>query len=280
MPDSPPLQQDYRYTFRFLNTDLHLRDEPCHRTEQALRQLIINRRKRAVTRATAIIAGSKQALFAKVQRLGSWRSKVRVTLGTPQRNGRFDWPLEELQNTLLAQHRGVRMPTLQGFGYTRSGLGLAQDYFLITELLEDYTDGAKWLAEHPGQIETFTHKAFELLDSLTSRNISHMDFWAGNLMHPADPQRPLMAIDFENCFSRPTPFHSETLGFQLGFLYHREIYRYITEARYDSLVEEYLDRKPTVSMENFNKVYQVSKHCHLGRKERREVFLQGRLLLD
>ncbi|WP_434580195.1 hypothetical protein [Pseudomonas sp. Z1-6] len=279
MPDPSTLHRDYPYTFRFLNTDLHLRDVPCHRTEHALRQLIVNRRKRTVTRATAIILGSKQSLFAKVQRLDSFQSKVRVTFGTPRRNGRFDWPLEELQNMLQAQHRGVQMPALQGFGYTRGGLGLAQDYFLITQLLEGYTDGARWLVEHPGQIEAFIRKSFDLLDSLTSRNISHMDLWAGNLMQPADGQCPLMAIDFENCFSRPTLYPSETLGFQLGFFYHRQIYRFITEARYDSLVEDYLKQNPTVSMTDFDKVYQVSKHTHLGRKERREVFLQGRLIL-
>jgi hypothetical protein len=279
VPDSSTLQQNYHHTFRFSNTALHLREEPCQCTQQALRQLIIDRRKRSATRTTAIIPGSKRSLFAKVQRLDSFRSKVRVTLGTPQRNGRFDWPLEELQNTLLAQHRGVPMPALQGFGYTRSGLGLAVDYFLITDLMADYTDGKKWLIENPGEIETFILKAFELLDSLTSKNIIHMDFWTGNLMQSTDAQCPLIAIDFENCFARPTQYLSETLGFQLGFLYHREVNRFITEARYDSLVEGYLKRKPTVSVDKFNEVYQVSKHNHLGRKERREVFLQGRVVL-
>lgn len=279
VPDSSTLQQNYHHTFRFSNTALHLREEPCQCAQQALRQLIIDRRKRSATRTTAIIPGSKRSLFAKVQRLNSFRSKVRVTLGTPQRNGRFDWPLEELQNTLLAQHRGVPMPALQGFGYTRSGLGLAVDYFLITDLMAGYTDGKKWLIENPGEIETFILKAFELLDSLTSKNIIHMDFWTGNLMQSTDAQCPLIAIDFENCFARPTQYLSETLGFQLGFLYHREVNRFITEARYDSLVEGYLKRKPTVSVDKFNEVYQVSKHNHLGRKERREVFLQGRVVL-
>ncbi|WP_024618500.1 hypothetical protein [Pseudomonas kilonensis] len=279
VPYLATLQQNYPFTFRFLNTDLHFRQKPCHHIEHSLRQLITNRRKCAETRTTAIIPGSEQSLFAKVQRLDSFKSKVRITLGTAQRNGRFDWPLEELQNMLHAEERGVETSALLGFGYTRSGLGLAQDYFLITQLLEDHIDGKKWLAEHPGQIETFIRKAFQLLDSLTSRNISHMDFWVGNLMQPTDGKGPLKAIDFENCFSRSTPYLSETLGFQLGFLYHREIYKLITEARYDSLVREFLRQKPTVSMDNFNEVYQVSKHSHLGRKERREVFLQGRLML-
>lgn len=279
MPYPSMLQQNYPFAFRFLNTELHFREKPCRHIEHSLRQLVTNRRKRDATRMTAIISGSEQLMFAKVQRLDSFKSKVRVTLGTPQRNGRFDWPLEELQNTLHVQERGVETSALLGFGYTSNAMGLAQDYFLITQLLEDHTDGAKWLAEHPEQIETFLQKAFQLLDSLTSKNISHMDFWVGNLMQPSDGQGSLKAIDFENCFSRPTQYLSETLGFQLGFLYHRQVYRFITEARYDGLVREYLKQKPTVSMDNFNKVYQVSKHNHLGRKERREVFLQGRLVL-
>lgn len=280
MSEKSPQNQDYSHTFRYLNTTLHFREPLCEHTETALRQLIRNRRKRTRTRATTVLTGGRQSLFAKVQRLDSFQSKVRVTLGAPQRNGRFDWPLEELKNTLKAQRRGAQMSPLQGFGYTKSSFGLTREYFLITQLLDDHLDGYQWVLKHPEHVETFVKNAFALLDSLADKGIHHMDFWAGNIMQPTDVDSPLKAIDFENCFARPTDYESEVLGFQLGFLYRREIYRFITEARYDSLVHEYLQQKPTVSVDKFQQVYQPSKHCPVGRKERREVFLHGKLILD
>lgn len=60
--------------------------------------------------------------------------------------------------------------------------------------------------------------------------------------------------------------------FQFGFFYHREIYRFITEARYDALVYAALKAYPAVDKSRFAKVYEESKHQHIGRKERRGVF--------
>ncbi|WP_415757140.1 hypothetical protein [Pseudomonas sp. LT1P18] len=104
-------------------------------------------------------------LFAKIQPLDTLKATVRVTFGKPQRNGRFDWPLEELINTLEAQRRGVQMPALQGFGYTK-----------------------------------------------------------------------------------------------------------------DRLEDDYIRQIPGISKEKFNEVYLASKHEHVGRKQRREVFLNGKLI--
>jgi hypothetical protein len=275
---SKTLQCNYPVTFVVGNTTLHLTEQPSVEARQALEQLIEKRRTRKLTRASAPLASGSTPLFAKVQPLDTFKAKVRVTLGKPQRNGRFDWPLEELKNTLEAQRRGVQMPPLQGFGYTRDRLGLTQEYFLLTQLLDDHIDGVRWLKRNPDKVETFILDAFELLSSLARKHITHMDFWIGNIMIPETSHKPLKAIDFENCFAGQTAHRSETLGFQLGFFYRRDIYKLITEADYDRLVYEYVDQLCGISREKFDDVYFTSKHENIGRKQRREVFLNGTLV--
>ncbi|WP_409201463.1 hypothetical protein [Pseudomonas fluorescens] len=272
------LKDDYPFTFCLFNTTLHLREQPSAEAQQALEQLIHKRRAHKLTRASAPLASGDTPLFAKVQPLNTLKAKVRVTFGKPQRNGRFDWPLEELINTLEAQRRGVQMPPLQGFGYTKDRLGLTQEYFIITRLLDDHIDGVQWLRRNPDSVETFVLDAFELLSSLSRKNITHMDFWAGNIMIPQTPQTSLKAIDFENCFAGQTNHQSETLGFQLGYFYRRDIYKLITESAYDRLVDDYIRQIPGISKEKFNEVYLASKHKDVGRKQRREVFLNGNLI--
>lgn len=278
MLSSKALQCDYPITFVFGNTTLHLSEQPSVEARQALEKLIEKRRSRKLTRASAPLTAGATPLFAKVQPLDTFKAKVRVTLGKPQRNGRFDWPLEELKNTLEAQRRGVRMPPLQGFGYTRDRLGLTQEYFIITRLLDDHIDGVRWLKRNPDKVESFILDAFDLLSSLARKNITHMDFWIGNIMIPETSHKPLKAIDFENCFAGQTAHLSETLGFQLGFFYRRDIYKLITEADYDRLVYEYVGQFPGISRKKFDDVYFASKHEYVGRKQRREVFLNGTLI--
>lgn len=277
MLSSKTLQQDYPFTFCLLSTTLHLREKPSTEASLALEQLIHARHEQRLTRASAPLASGETPLFAKVQPLDTFKAKVRVTFGKPLRNGRFDWPLEELMNTIEAQRRGAQMSHLEGFGCTRDRLGLVQEYFIITHLLDEHIDGTQWLRNNPDNVEGFIRDAFGLLRSLAQKNITHMDFWAGNIM--VSPEKPLKAIDFENCFADSTPHLSETLGFQLGFFYRRDIYKLITEARYDALVEEYLEQQPGICAEKFNQVYQASKHEYVGRKQRREVFLKGNLII-
>lgn len=278
MLSNKTFQDDYPFTFCLCNTTLHLSEQPSAEAQQALEHLILKRRARKLTRASAPLASGDTPLFAKVQPLDTLKAKVRVTFGKPQRNGRFDWPLEELINTLEAQRRGVQMPPLQGFGYTKDRLGLTQEYFIITRLLDDHIDGVQWLKRNPENVETFILDAFELLSSLSHKNITHMDFWAGNIMIPQTPRTPLKAIDFENCFASQTNHQSETLGFQLGYFYRRDIYKFITEAAYDRLVDEYIRQIPGISKKKLNEVYLTSKHEYVGRKQRREVFLNGNLI--
>jgi hypothetical protein len=275
---SKTLQSEYPIVCAFGNTTLHLSEAPSIQARQALEQLIKKRRARKLTRASAPLSSCETPLFAKVQPLDTFKAKVRVSLNKPQRNGRFDWPLEELMNSLEAQRRGVEMPALKGYGYTRSRLGLTEEFFLLTHLLEGHMDGAECIRRNPENIETFILDAFQLLSSLASKNITHMDFWVGNIMVPEQTHRPLKAIDFENCFAGPTAHPSETLGFQLGFFYRRDIYKFITEAAYDRLVDQYLSALPGLSRDRFEAVYQLSKHEYVGRKQRREVFLSGRLI--
>ncbi|MEX5323035.1 hypothetical protein WCE04_27315, partial [Pseudomonas shirazica] len=71
-------------------------------------------------------------------------------------------------------------------------------------------------------------------------------------------------------------FFRISLGFQFGFFYYREIYRYITEADYDAAVECALaEFFPDVQRVAFNRTYALAKHEEIGRLERRKIFTCG-----
>lgn len=151
------------------------------------------------------------------------------------------------------------------------------EFFIITQLLQNYTDGYQWLLARPEEAEQVIGAAFELLFSLNSSGIYHMDLWAANVMMCNEGIAPTCAIDLENCFSATPPFLSETLGFQFGFFYRREVYRSIDEKRYDALVRQALNAYQDVDHHRFNAVYEQVKHRDIGRKERRDVFSHGRI---
>ncbi|MGY4531292.1 hypothetical protein ACVW0Y_000395 [Pseudomonas sp. TE3786] len=272
------LQRDYPFPLQFQNTTLFLRHAPDAGVLTALRQLIDGRKNAKRRRFSSPLAAGTQGLFAKIEQLDTFKTKLRVTWHKSYRDGRYEWPIEELLNTAEANRRGAHVPPLVGYGHTKSGLGLTREVFLLTELLDDLVDGKLWLKQHPDEVGQFIATAFTLLDSLLAKNITHMDFWAANLMISPDGSSA-RAIDLENGFSRRSEFFSETLGFQMGFFYYREIHKFITERHYDALVEQFIATQGPFDRARFEAVYQLAKHEKVGRKERRDVFLSGKLVI-
>jgi hypothetical protein len=271
--------QHFPSTFRHLNAKLHLAKPPALGAESAFAHLIEARRHsrhRKLERVSAPLAGLEHEVFAKSQPLDNLRPRIRVTLWRAKRDGMFDWPLEEVINTLEAQKRGAPVAHLTGFGYSKSAIGVTEEFFIFTELLASHVNGMDWIQSPDNDVEDFIRLAFRLLRDLHARNLTHMDFWANNVMVSLDPKRSHKAIDLENCFlSRPRKHVCETLGFQLGFFYRRELYRFITEARYDQLVYEELAGHYMVDRERFDAVYLLAKHEIISRRARREVFING-----
>ncbi|MFG0826840.1 lipopolysaccharide kinase InaA family protein [Pseudomonas sp. CJQ_7] len=265
-------QDEYPHTLRYRDTTLHLRAPIAAHTRQAFERLIDQSAN--ARRVSAPLGCARSKLFTKREKLDSLRKKWRMQRGSPRRNGLYDWSLEELINTREANRRGARVPDLVGYGYTRSRFGLMQDFFLVTEQLTGHVDGLTVLRESAEAVYRVIAASFELLHALHCSGITHMDLWAANVMLPL--QGKAQAIDLENSFAEPTAFFSETLGFQFGFFYYREIYRYITEADYDAAVEcalaEYF---PDVQRAAFNRVYALAKHEEIGRLERRDIFTSG-----
>jgi hypothetical protein len=270
--DSQIWQNEYPHTLRHRSTTLHLQAPIAAHTRQAFERLI--EQTASAKRVSAPLQCSRSLLFTKREKLDSLKKKLRMQRGRPKRNGMYDWSLEELINTREAARRGARVPRLVGYGYSRSRFGLMQDFFLITELLSGHEDGLATVRQKPEAVHRVIAAAFELLHALHCQGVTHMDLWAANVMLPEKGQA--QAIDLENSFSGPTAYMSETLGFQFGFFYYREIYRYITEADYDAAVEcalaEYF---PDVQRAAFNRVYALAKHEEIGRLERREIFTSG-----
>ena len=265
-------QNEYPHVVRYRDATLHFQTALPHHTQQAIEQLV------ALTptakRVSAPLPCSASKLFAKREKLDSLKKKWRMKRGNPKRNGMYDWPIEELINTREAAKRGARVPGLIGYGYTSSKLGLMQDFFLITELLHDHVDGLSRTRAAPETVSAVLEATFELLHALQRRGVTHMDLWVANVMLPE--QGKACAIDLENCFFGHTDYPDETLGFQFGFIYFREIYRYITEADYDSVVEQALARYfPNVGRAGFDRIYALAKHQEVGRVARRDIFSNG-----
>ena len=227
-------------------------------------------------RVSAPLAGLEHLIFAKSQPLDNLRPQIRVTLWRAKRDGMFDWPLEEVINTFEAQKRGAPVAYLTGFGYGKSRLGVTQEFFIFTELLKSHRNGMDWIQDKSNDIEAFIRIAFRLLKELHDKDLTHMDYWASNVMVSREADVSHKAIDLENCFLTSSRHHtSEVLGFQFGFFYRREIYRFITEARYDQLVDEELANSYSADRGRFDSIYLLAKHQIISRRARREVFLNG-----
>lgn len=268
------LVDGYPFTFKHQRSTLHLKAPVTASTALAFTHLLSQERR--AKRVSAPLSSGELALFAKRQVLETLPKKIRFARGTRKRCGMFDWPVEELINTAEANRRGARVPAVVGYGYTKSRLGLMDDFFILTELLQNYTDGYQWMLARPEEVERVIAAAFDLLFSLNSRGIYHMDLWAANVMMCDEGLRATHAIDLENCFAATPKFLNETLGFQFGFFYRREIYRNIDEKHYDELVMNAL-RAYEVDHGRFSAVYEQVKHQDVGRKERRGVFSLGRV---
>ncbi|WIE49865.1 lipopolysaccharide kinase InaA family protein [Pseudomonas sp. GM17] len=273
-------RREFPYIVKEGNSTLHLNNTPRMRMSRALFGLICRRRLMKIKRISASVTIGSASLFVKAQALDSIKARFRVTLGISKRDGEFDWPVEELLNMVEASRRGADVPSLIGFGYKKSYLGLIEEFFIITQFLEGFIDGVQWLKRDPGQVEALIKASFGLLRTLHEKRITHMDFWVANVMLSQQCDLSTKAIDLENCFHSEPQYLSETLGFQFGFFYHREIYRFITEARYDRLVEEALCEYENLIFEKFEVFYNASKHMKIGRKERRRIFLNGILDLN
>ena len=244
--------------------------------QQAIQDLI-DSRYALKDRVSAPLKGLENDLFAKSQPLDSLKPKLRVTFGRPKRDGTFDWPVEEVINTFRAQKRGAPVAGLYGFGYRKSVLGLIQEFFIFTEMLDGYLNGLEWLKQKR-DIHSMITASFALLRALHSRDIVHMDFWANNVMINLAHPTLTKAIDLENCFLTQTDHLSEVLGFQFGFYYRREVFRFVIEEDYDRMVADELAHYAGVDRERFDEVYAASKHENISRRARREIFHKGRVV--
>ncbi|WP_426217440.1 lipopolysaccharide kinase InaA family protein [Pseudomonas sp. DWRC2-2] len=273
-PDSSVLQ-NFPSTLNHRNATVFTTQSTDDSALQAIQDLI-DTRYQLKDRVSAPLKGMESDLFAKSQPLDSLRPKLRVTFGRSKRDGTFDWPVEEVINTFSAQKRGAPVAGLYGFGYRKSALGLIQEFFIFTEMLDGYLSGLAWL-EQERDIHSLITASFKLLRTLHSKNVVHMDFWAENVMINLEHPTLAKAIDLENCFLTPTEHLSEVLAFQFGFYYRREIFRFVIEQDYDRMVMEELGKYEGIDRNRFDEMYASSKHENISRRARREIFHKGTL---
>lgn len=220
-------------------------------------------------------------LFLKSSAMESWKSRIRMTLGLERQRkhgGGYDWPVEELFNTLHAHQQGIPTAQVLGFGYRRHPLGWIDEFFLLSEKLEDHIDGREWLNRPACDPAEFVGRALQLIVRMHQKNLIHLDPWAANFMvNPADP-RDLRIIDLENCIRQPTIHLRETLAIQFGILFRRETRRHISEARFDQEVIRTLAEQGLPYDARFHNAYQVAKHQKIARKARRKTPQLGAVL--
>lgn len=271
-PDSSVLQ-NFPSTLNHRNATIFITQSADDSAQQAIQDLI-DTRYQLKDRVSAPLKGMENDLFAKSQPLDSLKPKLRVTFGRSKRDGTFDWPVEEVINTLGAQKRGAPVACLYGFGYRKSALGLIQEFFIFTQMLDGYLNGLEWLKQER-DIQSLISASFKLLHCLHDKGVVHMDFWANNVMVNLEQPTLAKAIDLENCFLTPSDFLSEVLAFQFGFFYRREIFRFVIEEDYDLMVMDELANYAGVDRERFDDVYAASKHENISRRARREIFHKG-----
>ncbi|MBF6026937.1 hypothetical protein ICY20_04260 [Pseudomonas sp. P115] len=274
-PDRSVLQ-GFPTTLNHRNATVFTVDIADISAQQAIQDLI-DARHELQDRISAPLKGMESDLFAKSQPLDSLRPKLRVTLGRAKRDGAFDWPVEEVINTFGAQQRGAPVAPLYGFGYRKSALGLIQEYFIFTQMLDGHLNGLEWL-EQTRDIQSLISVSFNLLRALHSKNIVHMDFWANNVMINLEQPTLAKAIDLENCFLTPTDHLTEVLAFQFGFYYRREIFRFVIERDFDQMVQEELRKYDGIDASRFEEMYSLSKHENISRRARREIFHNGTVI--
>ncbi|TFY92221.1 hypothetical protein DYL59_02365, partial [Pseudomonas kairouanensis] len=250
-PDRSVLQS-FPTTLNHRNATVFTANSTDISAQQAIQDLI-DARHQLQDRISAPLKGMESDLFAKSQPLDSLRPKLRVTFGRAKRDGAFDWPVEEVINTFGAQQRGAPVANLYGFGYRKSALGLVQEFFIFTEMLDGHLNGLEWLNEERG-IQSLIRVSFDLLHALHSKKIVHMDFWANNVMINLEQPTLAKAIDLENCFLSPTEYLTEVLAFQFGFYYRREIFRFVIERDYDQLVYEELGNYAGIDRNRFDEM--------------------------
>jgi len=271
-PDSSVLQ-NFPATLHHRNAKIFTA-HPVDQSAQLAIQKLIDTRQPLQDRVSAPLKGMENNLFAKSQPLDSLRPKLRVTLGRAKSDGTFDWPVEEVINTLGAQQRGAPVAGLYGFGYRKSALGLIQEFFIFTKLLDGYLNGLEWLKQER-DIQSLITVSFKLLHALHCKGIVHMDFWANNVMINLDQPTQAKAIDLENCFLTASDYLTEVLAFQFGFYYRREIFRFVIEEEYDRRVSEEVAKYEGIDRHRFNEMYALSKHENISRRARREIFHKG-----
>ncbi|WP_412459444.1 hypothetical protein [Pseudomonas coronafaciens] len=92
-----------------------------------------------------------------------------------------------------------------------------QETLLLTELLDDYTNGQAWLECNPTRAHWFVQQALELLRKSNAKSIYHMDVSAFNIMLNEKAVEPMNVIDMENCFVEPLVIPPKPSPFRWGF---------------------------------------------------------------
>lgn len=197
--------------------------------------------------------------FIKTTEITQLQEQLRMTLGLQRRVGGYGWPVAEVINTSQAITRGLNTPKLCGFGYKRSRLGLIKEVFIVTDWLNEHVNGLEWLQSKKTDPKEFFEYCFQAMLEMHQKNIWHLDLWVGNVMlSPLSPNK-LTVIDLENCYIGETGYTSETLGFQFGFLYYRDINKYLSEEDYDSAVSKALEGYKGIDKKRFHIFYSYCK---------------------
>lgn len=254
------------------------------RHSQALAQDIhetISKRSNPNQRIKTTLSTDSNALFFKSSAINSWKSKVRLTLGIQRakRNGAdYDWPLEELLNTIDASKLNIPSASILGFGYIRHKLGWITEFFLLTEQLNSHIDGEDWLASEGNDPKELISRALALLLQLHKSNFIHLDPWAANFMINPQNLDDIRIVDLENCVLAPTRYFQETLGMQFGILYRRSVCDYVAEEYFDELVRHAISSHNIRCDDRFWRSYMTSKREKIARKSRRRTPLTGMII--
>jgi hypothetical protein len=191
-----------------------------------------------------------------------------LALGTQHRYGGFDWPLEEVLNTIVANQKNIPSPKIHGYGFIFNKFGFVEEIFLVFDFLDGYITGPHY-AQSVG-IRPLVLRIMDLTCVMLKKGIVHMDFSGWNIMIPKNKDLlNAKVIDFEKCYIGNTDYIPEILGRHFGRIYriNANHENFFDEADYDELVKKMVSDYGGVDYERFLRVYMIAKRRHSGRQD-------------
>jgi len=209
------------------------------------------------------------ALF-KVRKLKHRNDRLKATLGI-KKQGSHIRSIAEIDNHIKLLNCQY-IPKILGYGYIYGNLHLARKTLIITEYKEKTYNLKEFIEQFPDKTDKALELSFNMIKGHLNDGFMHLDIWLGNILINEDITKTWL-IDLEYLkFNSKRPLE-EKLGFCLGYFFLYELSLLISEKKYLTLLNHWLEQhfpKKTLQKISEHILFYI-KNWKI-RKERMEFF--------